>query len=145
MTTGQDQGVAVPLAGSTCAPIQKPVSLMGCGFASITEDEAFRRCLEWCKQPRRSRLVVPTNVSILMMMRRMPRLRNVCTSDDLVVADGTGDADNRVRGHVVLRHVAQHRVARDRTDTLSGAAYVTAERLLAPKRLIGENVNPVAW
>jgi len=88
MTTGQDQGVAVPLAGSTCAPIQKPVSLMGCGFASITEDEAFRRCLEWCKQPRRSRLVVPTNVSILMMMRRMPRLRNVCTSDDLVVADG---------------------------------------------------------
>jgi len=61
---------------------------MGCTIDAITADEAFDTCLEWSNDSSASRVVIPVNVAILMMMRRMPELRTVTALGDLVVADG---------------------------------------------------------
>jgi N-acetylglucosaminyldiphosphoundecaprenol N-acetyl-beta-D-mannosaminyltransferase len=61
---------------------------MGCQIDAVTEQDAFEKCLEWSDDRDQSRLIVPVNVAILMMMRRQSELRRAAAKSDLVVADG---------------------------------------------------------
>jgi len=61
---------------------------MGCEIDAITEDETYETCMEWRTDRGASRVVIPVNVTILMMMRRMPELREAAALGDLVLADG---------------------------------------------------------
>lgn len=88
MTLLEDWRLASQADGPTSRWRHQQVKLMGCAFDSVTETEAVAQCLQWCKQRRRPRMIIPVNAAILMMMRRIPALREVCTRRDLVLADG---------------------------------------------------------
>ncbi|MCC7196553.1 MAG: WecB/TagA/CpsF family glycosyltransferase, partial [Gemmatimonadaceae bacterium] len=62
--------------------------LLGVSIDVITMDDAVARCLELCRAPRHSHVVVTVNASHLCMMRRDPELAAACKSGHLTVADG---------------------------------------------------------
>jgi N-acetylglucosaminyldiphosphoundecaprenol N-acetyl-beta-D-mannosaminyltransferase len=81
-------GSPASVGSRTEDPARPQISLMGCAIDAITYDEAFQTCLAWSDDAAVSRLVVPVNVAVLMMMRRAPDLRDAAARGDLVVADG---------------------------------------------------------
>jgi N-acetylglucosaminyldiphosphoundecaprenol N-acetyl-beta-D-mannosaminyltransferase len=62
--------------------------LLGLAFDAVTMDNAVARCLDMCRAPRTSRMVITANASHLCMMRRDPELARACQAGDLTVADG---------------------------------------------------------
>jgi N-acetylglucosaminyldiphosphoundecaprenol N-acetyl-beta-D-mannosaminyltransferase len=77
-----------PVTPAWALPSQRRIALMDCPLDCITEHEAVAACLAWCEQRQSSRLVVPINVHILMLLRSDARLRDVCAGSDLLLADG---------------------------------------------------------
>ena len=62
--------------------------LLGLTFDTVTMETAVTRCLELCRAPRSSHVVVTANASHLCMMRRDPELARACRAGHLTVADG---------------------------------------------------------
>src|SRR5262245_2447527 len=62
--------------------------LLGLAFDAVTMDDAVAWCLEMCRAPRTSRMVITANASHLCMMRRDPELARACQAGHLTVADG---------------------------------------------------------
>ena len=62
--------------------------LLGLSFDTVTMETAVARCLELCRAPRTSHLVITANASHLCMMRRDPELALACRAGHLTVADG---------------------------------------------------------
>jgi N-acetylglucosaminyldiphosphoundecaprenol N-acetyl-beta-D-mannosaminyltransferase len=62
--------------------------LLGLSFDTVTMETAVARCLELCRAPRTSNLVITANASHLCMMRRDPELALACRAGHLTVADG---------------------------------------------------------
>jgi N-acetylglucosaminyldiphosphoundecaprenol N-acetyl-beta-D-mannosaminyltransferase len=62
--------------------------LLGLSFDTMTMDTAVARCLELCRTPRSSHMVITANASHLCMMRRDPKLAQACRAGALTVADG---------------------------------------------------------
>jgi N-acetylglucosaminyldiphosphoundecaprenol N-acetyl-beta-D-mannosaminyltransferase len=54
----------------------------------VTERQAVEQVLEWIQGPRTTRVVMPVNSALLVMMRRDPMLRAACVAGDLILADG---------------------------------------------------------
>ena len=65
--------------------------LLGLSFDTVTMDVAVARCLELCRAPRSSHMVITANASHLCMMRRDPELARACHAAHLTVADGKGN------------------------------------------------------
>src|SRR5262249_36938764 len=66
----------------------KMAELLGLSFDTVTMETAVARCLELCRAPRASHMVITANASQLCMMRRDPELALVCRTAHLTVADG---------------------------------------------------------
>jgi N-acetylglucosaminyldiphosphoundecaprenol N-acetyl-beta-D-mannosaminyltransferase len=62
--------------------------LLGLSFDTVTMETAVARCLELCRAPRASHMVITANASHLCMMRRDPQLALACRAAHLTVADG---------------------------------------------------------
>lgn len=62
--------------------------LLGLDFDLVTMGGAVERCLEWCRAPRASHVVMTANASHLCMMRRDQALWDATHAADFVVADG---------------------------------------------------------
>src|SRR2546430_7758343 len=62
--------------------------LVGLSFDTVTMETAVTRCIELCRGPRTSHMVVTANASHLCMMRRDPQLALACRAGHLIVADG---------------------------------------------------------
>jgi N-acetylglucosaminyldiphosphoundecaprenol N-acetyl-beta-D-mannosaminyltransferase len=62
--------------------------LLGLFFNAVTMEAAVARCLELCRGPRMSHMVITANSSHLCMMRRDPELALACRAGHLTVADG---------------------------------------------------------
>ena len=62
--------------------------LLGLCFDTVTMETAVARCLELCRAPRTSHMVITVNASHLCMMRRDPELALACRAAHLTVADG---------------------------------------------------------
>jgi exopolysaccharide biosynthesis WecB/TagA/CpsF family protein len=62
--------------------------LLGLAFDAVTMDGAVARCLEMCRAPRTSRMVITANAYHLCMMRRDRELALACQAGHLTVADG---------------------------------------------------------
>src|SRR5262249_55049919 len=62
--------------------------LLGLAFDLVTMDTAVGRCLDMCRAPRSSHLVVTANASHLCMMRHDAELAMACRAGSLTVADG---------------------------------------------------------
>jgi len=54
----------------------------------VTQSNAVATCMEWCRGPRKSRVLMTANASHLCMMRHDETLRAACDAADMVVADG---------------------------------------------------------
>jgi len=63
-------------------------ALLGLTFDTVTMENAVARCLELCRAPRTSHMVITANASHLCMMRRDPELALACRAGHLTVADG---------------------------------------------------------
>jgi N-acetylglucosaminyldiphosphoundecaprenol N-acetyl-beta-D-mannosaminyltransferase len=61
---------------------------LGLAFDAVTMDGAVARCLEMCRAPRTSRMVITANAYHLCTMRRHPELALACRAGHLTVADG---------------------------------------------------------
>jgi len=68
-------------------PTEK-AELLGLSFDTVTMETAVARCLELCRAPRASHMIITANASHLCMMRRDPELARACRAGHLVVADG---------------------------------------------------------
>lgn len=62
--------------------------LLGLSFNAVTMDSAVAQCLELCRGPRASHVVITANASHLCMMRRDPEMALACRAGHLTVADG---------------------------------------------------------
>jgi N-acetylglucosaminyldiphosphoundecaprenol N-acetyl-beta-D-mannosaminyltransferase len=62
--------------------------LMGLSFDAVTMETAVARCLEFCRPPRTSHVVITANASHLCMMRHDRELALACRAAQLTVADG---------------------------------------------------------
>ncbi len=62
--------------------------LLGLSFDAVTMETAVTRCLEFCRAPRASHMVVTANAYHLCMMRHDPELADACRAAELTVADG---------------------------------------------------------
>src|SRR5215510_1515051 len=62
--------------------------LLGLAFDAVTMDNAVARCVEMCRGPLTSHMVITANASHLCMMRRDPELARACRAGHLTVADG---------------------------------------------------------
>src|SRR5262245_51902555 len=62
--------------------------LLGVSLDTVTMEAAVARCLELCRTPRTSHIVMTVNASHLCMMRRDPELARACQASQLTVADG---------------------------------------------------------
>jgi N-acetylglucosaminyldiphosphoundecaprenol N-acetyl-beta-D-mannosaminyltransferase len=62
--------------------------LLGLSFDTVTMEAAVARCIELCRAPRASHMVITANASHLCMMRRDPELALACRAGHLTVADG---------------------------------------------------------
>jgi N-acetylglucosaminyldiphosphoundecaprenol N-acetyl-beta-D-mannosaminyltransferase len=62
--------------------------LLSLSFNTVTMETAVARCLELCRAPRASHMVITVNASHLCMMRRDPALAWACRVGDLTLADG---------------------------------------------------------
>jgi N-acetylglucosaminyldiphosphoundecaprenol N-acetyl-beta-D-mannosaminyltransferase len=96
--------------------------LLGLSFDTVTMEAAVARCLELCRAPRTSHMVMTINASHLCMMRRDPELAAACRAGQLIVADGMSvvwalrasgqEAPERVAGvdlmAQLLRAAAEH-------------------------------------
>src|SRR5262249_23596548 len=74
-------------AGSPTGRTER-AELLGLGFDTVTMEHAVARCLEMCRAPRASHLVVTANASHLCMIRHDPQLARACRAGDLIVPDG---------------------------------------------------------
>jgi exopolysaccharide biosynthesis WecB/TagA/CpsF family protein len=66
----------------------RKAELLGLSFDTVTMETAVARCLELCRAPRASQMIITANASHLCMMRRNPELARVCRAGHLTVADG---------------------------------------------------------
>lgn len=66
----------------------KHASLLGVVFDAVTLDQAVERCIELCRRPYNSHVVMTINASHLCMMRRDEELARACSTADVIVADG---------------------------------------------------------
>jgi N-acetylglucosaminyldiphosphoundecaprenol N-acetyl-beta-D-mannosaminyltransferase len=66
----------------------KHASLLGVVFDAVTLDQAVERCVDLCRQPQTSHVVMTINASHLCMMRRDAELAKACSTADMIVADG---------------------------------------------------------
>lgn len=62
--------------------------LLGLWFDTVTMETAVNRCLELCRAPRTSHMVMTINASHLCMMRHDLELAAACQAGQLIVADG---------------------------------------------------------
>ena len=62
--------------------------LLGLAFDTVTMESALARCLELCRAPRASHLVITANAYHLCMIGRHPELARACRAGYLTVADG---------------------------------------------------------
>jgi exopolysaccharide biosynthesis WecB/TagA/CpsF family protein len=62
--------------------------LLGLSFDTVTMETAVGRCLQLCRAPRASQMVITANASHLCMMRRNAELARACRAGHLTVADG---------------------------------------------------------
>jgi N-acetylglucosaminyldiphosphoundecaprenol N-acetyl-beta-D-mannosaminyltransferase len=62
--------------------------LLGLCLDTVSMETAVARCLELCRAPRASHIVMTVNASHLCMMRRDPELARACRAGQLTVADG---------------------------------------------------------
>lgn len=62
--------------------------LLGLSFDAVNMETAVDRCLEFCRGPRISHMVVTVNASHLCMMRHDPALALASRAAHLIVADG---------------------------------------------------------
>ena len=62
--------------------------LLGLSFDTVTMETAVARCLELCRAPRASHMIITANASHLCMMRHDPDLALACRAGQLTVADG---------------------------------------------------------
>jgi N-acetylglucosaminyldiphosphoundecaprenol N-acetyl-beta-D-mannosaminyltransferase len=62
--------------------------LLGLSFDTVTMETAVARCLELCRAPRASHMIITVNASHLCMMRHDPELALACRTGHLIVADG---------------------------------------------------------
>lgn len=80
--------------------------LLGLSFDVVSLDAAAAKCLEFCRAPRASHLVITANASHLCMMRRDPELAAACGAAHLVLADGMSVVwALRAAGHPVPERV----------------------------------------
>src|SRR5438477_10055935 len=81
--------------------------LLGLSFDKVTMETAVARCLELCRAPRTSDLVITANASHLCMMGGDPYLALACRAGHLTVADGMSVVwALRASGQPVLVRVA---------------------------------------
>lgn len=64
------------------------VELLGLSFDAVTMDAAVARCVELCRAPRASHIIITANASHLCMMRADSELASACRASHLTVADG---------------------------------------------------------
>jgi N-acetylglucosaminyldiphosphoundecaprenol N-acetyl-beta-D-mannosaminyltransferase len=62
--------------------------LLGLAFDLVDMESAVAQCLEWCRLPRASHVLMTANASHLCMMRRDADLWRATRAADFVVADG---------------------------------------------------------
>lgn len=89
--------------------------LLGLSFDTVTMNAAVARCLELCRAPRASHMVMTINASHLCMMRHDPELATACRAGQLIVADGMSvvwalrasgqEAPERVAGVDLMAHL----------------------------------------
>ena len=63
-------------------------ALLGLSFERERMGAVVRQCLDWCRGPRASHIVITANASHLCMMRHDDALRDACQAGDMSVADG---------------------------------------------------------
>ena len=84
--------LAGPALGRPITPVSQPskerAELLGLSFDAVTMETAVARCLEFCRAPRASHVVVTANAYHLCMMRHDPELADACRAAQLTVADG---------------------------------------------------------
>jgi N-acetylglucosaminyldiphosphoundecaprenol N-acetyl-beta-D-mannosaminyltransferase len=61
---------------------------LDCPLDLLDMSQALKLCLSWCRTPGKPRTVITVNAALLTMMKDDPELHRVCTSGDLVLADG---------------------------------------------------------
>src|SRR5262249_28672747 len=79
---------SVPVSDQASTKRADQVELLGLAFDMVTMEIAVARCLEMCRGPRTSHLVVTANASHLCMMRHDKELALACHGGSLTVADG---------------------------------------------------------
>ncbi len=62
--------------------------LFDTNFNRMTMRDAVDQCIAWCKEPRRSHVVLTANAAILCMKRENAELSEACGKADMVVPDG---------------------------------------------------------
>ena len=62
--------------------------LLGLRFDTLTMDATVARCLELCRAPRASHMIITANAHHLCMMSRDPELARACRGGHLILADG---------------------------------------------------------
>ena len=87
--------LAGPALGRPITPVlsldqasKERAELLGLSFDAVTMETAVARCLEFCRAPRASHVVVTANAYHLCMMRHDPELAAACHAAQLTVADG---------------------------------------------------------
>jgi len=71
-----------------CADSTEKAELLGLSFDTVAMETAVARCLEFCRAPRASHVVMTANAAILCMMHDDLELASVCRAAQLTVADG---------------------------------------------------------
>jgi len=79
---------SVPYSDDASSKREGRAELLGLAFDIVTMETAVARCLEMCRVPRTSHLVVTANASHLCMMRHDKDLALACQAGSLTVADG---------------------------------------------------------
>jgi N-acetylglucosaminyldiphosphoundecaprenol N-acetyl-beta-D-mannosaminyltransferase len=86
--TGPALGRPVTQASSLDRVSNERAELLGLSFDAVTMETAVARCLEFCRAPRASHVVITANASHLCMMRHNAELAAACRAAHLTVADG---------------------------------------------------------
>lgn len=64
------------------------VECLGIRLDALTMREAVDRCIAWCRESRRVRVVCPVNAAIAVAVRGDPALKAACDAADMRPADG---------------------------------------------------------
>ena len=118
----------------------RQVVCLGIPLDAITMREAVDRCIAWCADRSRSRIVFPINASIVVAMRSDAELRAACDRADLRPADGASllwaarlEGENlpeRVTGVDLMQNLVDRAVKERLSLFFLGARPTVVERLV---------------